>query len=60
MGRKDVCNFRWVVREDLMEKETVRHKCEAGEREKAWLLSGEKHSSPREERPWGGPVPEMC
>ena len=29
-------------------------------REKAWLLSGEKHSSPREERPWGGPVPEMC
>ena len=29
-------------------------------REKAWLLSGEKHSSLREERPWGGPVPEMC
>ena len=29
-------------------------------REKAWLLSGEKHSSPREERPWGGLVPEMC
>ena len=29
-------------------------------RGKAWLLSGEKHSSPREERPWVGLAPEMC